>query len=120
MQMDTWWECVWKSVCTKVVSWQGRGGQELLSRSRWVGWGRCTAPWARSGMGMCAHIYGGGIALLDFPWPQLQDQPLEAPLEPLSKLANSPSRKADCHSPALPCPSQADYIFLFVSAFVVD
>lgn len=55
--------CMGTCVCAKVVSWQGRGGQELLGRSPWVGGGRRAGPWARSGMGMgaqmCVRIYGG-------------------------------------------------------------
>lgn len=72
-------------------------GQELLGRSPWVGRGRCTGPWARSGMGMCAqmciHIYGGGVDPLASPWPQLQDLPLEALWEPPS-ISQQPQQES--------------------------
>lgn len=97
MQMDACWECVWKPTCAKVVSWQGRGGQELLGRSLWVGGGRCADPWTRSGMGMGTqmymHIYGGGLDPLASPWPQLLDLFLEALPEPPS-ISQQPQRES--------------------------
>lgn len=79
------------------VSWQGRGGQELLGRSPWAGGGRCAGPGARSGMGMgaqmCMRIYGGGVDTLASPWPQLLDLSPEALPEPPS-ISQQPQRES--------------------------
>lgn len=103
------------------MSWQGRGGQELVGRSPGRGLGGAVCrPWAGHGMGMCAqicmHIYGGGYDLLALLWPQLWALPLEAPLEtppcPLwSNQSMAPAGKLI--ATALPVPALPKLITFF-------